>query len=229
MDKYSVIIPTLWQSKRIHTLLRDLIESDSVGDIILIDNNREYDNHYSEPLPRVQLVQPDQNIYVNPAWNLGVGLSKFDCIALANDDINFNTKIFRALNSEMLLKYGFIGMGAENYKMESEQLDLNLEIWDHEVSDWGWGCLIFFHKSDWINIPDALKIWYGDNFIKELNPAPKATLRNFKVDTEMSTTSDQKDWDEVKQLDEKHYTRIKWLCINYLLGSVSLPGSPDKP
>ena len=66
-----------------------------------------------------------------------------------------------------------------------------------------------------MEIPEELKVWYGDNFIKEVNPAPKAVLRNFKVETEMSTTSDQSEWDEVKKMDEKHYIRIKWLWKNY--------------
>ncbi len=34
------------------------------------------------------------------------------------------------------------------------------------------------HKTYWVDIPDEIKIWYGDNFIKDVNPAPKSTLRN---------------------------------------------------
>ena len=215
MDKYSVIIPTLWQSKRIHKLLNDLIECETVGEIILVDNNRKYDKHYTSPLPKVKLIQPETNIYVNPAWNLGIKSSKFDCIALINDDINFNTAIFEVFNSELLLKFGIIGMGAGNYTLEEETEEIQLEPWNFGVSDWGWGCLLFLHKSNWLEIPDELKVWDGDNFIKEVNPAPKAVLRNFKVETEMSTTSDQSEWDEVKKMDEKHYIRIKWLWKNY--------------
>ena len=40
IDKmYSIVIPTLWKSPRIHKLLFDLIECNSVDEIILIDNN----------------------------------------------------------------------------------------------------------------------------------------------------------------------------------------------
>jgi hypothetical protein len=65
------------------------------------------------------------------------------------------------------------------------------------------------HKKYWIDIPENIKIWYGDNFIKDVNPAPKGILRNFKVETEMSTTSDEKEWDEVKKKDYEYF-------INYL-------------
>jgi hypothetical protein len=65
------------------------------------------------------------------------------------------------------------------------------------------------NKKHWINIPENIKIWYGDNFIKDRNPAPKGILRNFKVETEMSTTSDEKEWDAVKKQDYEYF-------INYL-------------
>ena len=65
------------------------------------------------------------------------------------------------------------------------------------------------NPNDWIDIPDNIKIWYGDNFIKDVNPTPKACLRNFRVDTEMSTTSDEPIWDERKKEDYNNF-------INYL-------------
>ena len=48
----------------------------------------------------------------------------------------------------------------------------------------------------------------SDNFIKDVNPSPKACLRNFRVDTEMSTTSDEKEWDERKQQDQVNFLKL---------------------
>jgi hypothetical protein len=76
------------------------------------------------------------------------------------------------------------------------------------MNDWGWGCFIMLHKKYWIDIPENIKIWYGDNFIKEKNPHPKAVLRNFRVETEMSTTSDEKQWDEIKQQDQVNFLKL---------------------
>ena len=75
MDKYSIIIPTLWKSNRIGKLLFDLIKCEFVDEIILIDNAGKFFEHF-EALDKVKLVQMGENIYVNPAWNLGIKLAK---------------------------------------------------------------------------------------------------------------------------------------------------------
>ena len=209
MVKYSVIIPTLWKSNRIHKLLSDLIKCQFVDEIILIDNAGKYFEYY-EALDKVKLVQVEENIYVNPAWNLGIKIAKNDLVALINDDINFDTNIFGAIDTNVLDTFGIVGMGEGNYK---EQIDESngpyLDIWKPGVNDWGWGCFIMLNKKDWIEIPDNIKIWYGDNFIKDVNPITKSSLRNFKVETEMSTTSDGDEWNDRKKEDHINF-------INYL-------------
>ena len=46
-----------------------------------------------------------------------------------------------------------------------KQKNIHIEKWTGSVRDWGWGCLIMFDKKDWIDIPDDIKIWYGDDYI----------------------------------------------------------------
>jgi hypothetical protein len=207
--KYSIIIPTLWKSDRIHKLLGDLIKCQFVDEIILIDNAGKFFEYY-EALDKVKLVQVEENIYVNPAWNLGIKIAKNDLVALINDDINFDTSIFGVIDENILNTFGIVGMGEGNYKEQiDERNGLILDAWKPDVNDWGWGCMILLNKKYWIDIPDNIKIWYGDNFIKDVNPAPKACLRNFKIETEMSTTSDEKEWDKIKTEDYGNF-------INYL-------------
>lgn len=209
MDKYTVVIPTLWKSKRIHKLLRDLIGCEFVDEIILIDNAGKFFETY-EALDKVKLVQVEENIYVNPAWNLGVKIAKNGCIALINDDINFDPNIFGVIDSKVLNSMGIIGMGHGNYGNDFDnERGPYIDVWYTGVNDWGWGCFIMFDKKNWIDIPDNIKIWYGDNFIKDINPAAKGCLRNFKVETEMSTTSDETEWDIVKKQDYINF-------INYI-------------
>jgi len=209
MNKFSVIIPTLWKSNRIHQLLRDLIDSQFVNEIILIDNAGKFFEYY-EALDKVKLVQVEENIYVNPSWNLGIKIAKNDLIALVSDDINFNTNVFGVIDENILDTFGIVGMGEGNYKEQiDETIGPYLDVWKPGVNDWGWGCMILLNKKNWIDIPDNIKIWYGDNIIKDVNPSPKACLRNFKVETEMSTTSDEKEWDDIKKQDYENF-------INYL-------------
>ena len=44
--KFSIIIPTLWKSERIHQLLLDLIKCEFVDEIILIDNANKFFDYY---------------------------------------------------------------------------------------------------------------------------------------------------------------------------------------
>lgn len=207
MKKYSVVIPTLWKSNRIGKLLFDLIKCEFVDEIILIDNGGKFFEHF-EALDKVKLVQVEENIYVNPAWNLGVKLASNESIALVNDDINFNPNIFGVITNDILLQYGIIGQSEFNYKGNNSDEPI-LEVWNGKVRDWGWGCLIMFDKTNWIDIPDDIKIWYGDDYIFKCNPSPKATMKNFNIETEMSTTSDEPIWDERKRNDYTNF--IKYL------------------
>lgn len=204
MNKFSIVIPTLWKSNRIHKLLDDLIKCDDVDEIIIIDNNKGYYNHYDRILDKVNLIQMDDNIYVNPAWNLGVSLSKNYSIALVNDDINFNTIIFKFLNSYRLDRFGIIGMDTLNYKTHIEAPKIQKED-RRNVQRFGWGCFIAFDKKYWIDIPDNIKLWYGDDFIRMFNNAPVSYITDFKIETDMSTTSGDSKWVPRKILDAQNF------------------------
>lgn len=208
MDKYTIIIPTLWKSNRTLKLIDDLKQCEFVDEIIIIDNKSDKVEDKAEG--KVRLISFGENIYVNPAWNKGIELAKNECIALCNDDINFNPNIFGAITENILTYSGIIGMGEGNYKDPiDEERGPYIDMWRPGINDWGWGCFILLKKSHWKPIPNEIKIWYGDNFIKDVNPIAKGCLRNFRVETEMSTTSDEKEWDEVKKKDYEYF-------INYL-------------
>jgi hypothetical protein len=209
MDKYTIVIPTLWKSNRTKNLINDLRECDYVDEIIIIDNTstEEMDIQHTN---KVRMVSKGENIYVNPAWNWGIELAKNECIALCNDDINFDPNIFGLINENILTYSGIIGMGEGNYKDPIDEANgPYIDVWQPGVNDWGWGCLILLKKSHWLPIPNDIKIWYGDNIIKDVNSVSKGVLRNFKVETEMSTTSDETEWDVIKKQDYEYF-------INYL-------------
>ncbi len=207
MDKYTVVIPTLWKSDRTKRLISDLQECEYVDEIIIIDNS--YDGHQDTQIEKIRFVSFGGNIYVNPAWNKGIELAKNECIALVNDDINFDPNIFGVITEKILMS-GIIGMGEGNYKdVYDDKRGPYIDMWQPGVNDWGWGCMILLKKAHWKPIPNEIKIWYGDNFIKDVNPIAKGCLRNFPIDTEMSTTSDEKEWDEIKKKDYEYF-------INYL-------------
>ena len=203
--KYSVIIPTLWKSNRTKKLIKDLNDCQYVDEIIIIDNTGTEERDILPTIyPKLRMVSKGENIYVNPAWNWGIELAKNDLVALVNDDINFDTNIFGVITKDIVSEFGIIGQSEFNYKRNNSDEPV-LEKWTGSVRDWGWGCLIMFDKKDWIDIPDDIKIWYGDDYIFRCNPAAKSTIKNFSIQTEMSTTSDEIQWNERKELDKINF------------------------
>lgn len=205
MEKFTIGIPTIWKSQRINKSVKDLNELEIINEIIIIDNLHQYDGRF-DTIEKVRVIQPEENLWVNPAWNRIVKEAQSELIVLLNDDINFDVNIFNVITKDTLEVSGFIGMGQGNY--ENTEFDSPPIIQDAtRTSDGGWGCMIMFPKHYWVDIPEKLKIWYGDNFIKERNPYPKSVLRNFPIETEMSTSSDLMEVRAVRDNDSQLWSR----------------------
>lgn len=190
--KWSVIIPTLWKSSRIHRLLTDLEACESVGEIILIDNaNGEKVN-----LSKVKHFVMEENIFVNPAWNLGVTLSENENIAILNDDVNFDTSVFEWLLTQ---DYGTCGMAWENYQIKENR---TYQLFDMNERPYGWGCAIFTSQTDYTHIDERLKIACGDDWLIKNSRKPMM-LRGLKVESEISTTSNLPEYGHQQYLDNK--------------------------
>jgi hypothetical protein len=182
VKKFSVVIPTMWFSHRTESLIKDLCDVESVSEVIVIDNN-----HGAAPdLPGndklIVLVQ-DENIYVNPAWNLGVAKSKEENICLLNDDVSSDwAELFGHMSSIEDDKY-CIGVHPVSYQHK----ETGVRVVDGSSVGRGWGCCIFLSKNHWQNIPENIKIYYGDNFLVDVYGDAKSFMG--WIETEMSTTS----------------------------------------
>jgi hypothetical protein len=197
---YTCIIPTLWRSSRIHQLLHDLINCDEVGEIILIDNAPSE----AVVLPKVRHLICQENIFVNPSWNLGVSLATYENIAIINDDVNFDTSVFATLKPQ-IKDIGVCGMMFENYSKKQSE---TIKIFDLVERPYGWGCLIFLHSSSYVFIPEMLKIACGDDFLIKF--APKATkLLGLQIESDISTTTQLPEFGEQQIKDNEYYS------INY--------------
>jgi hypothetical protein len=201
-DKFSVIIPTMWKSERTLNLLEELNSCDLIEEIIIIDNcfyNRPQFN-----LKKCKLITQKNNIYVNPAWNLGVNLAKNNLIAICNDDIHFDVKStfdFISRNTSFL---GCIGIHPQSYQAESDGFSLETGY----DTDKGWGCLMFCKKENWIEIPGNLKIGYGDDWLALTNRPHYSLVCKTKIETEMSTTSKRNEFRPIISSDIQTWKRI---------------------
>ena len=189
--KFSVIIPTLLKSPFLRRLLIDLEECPEVGEVIIIDNVGVIKGEGKQ-----RILSEKKNIFVNPAWNWGVREAKFDYICLCNDDVNFDPKIFKF----MLGKKGITGLDTDCYYNAGE-----LGIERITERNWGWGCLIFFHKKEYKEIPNDLLIACGDDYL--IKNCETYKLKGLKVDTKISTTSLLPEFLDIQKQDLEIYNK----------------------
>lgn len=169
-----IVIPTLMRSdlEVFNYSLIEANESEVVNTIFIIDNTGQ--QLFQSNLPKVQILSMDKNIYVNPAWNLGVSLSNTDNVLIMNDDIacsrnNYNY-VDELLNTDDCGLCSIKSMRInclEDYT--SKQHDIPPKIATSEIFEnpdnnkTGW----FFgiKRRLWKNIPSPIKVIYGDDLM----------------------------------------------------------------
>lgn len=205
MKTCSVIIPTLWKGCYLIEMLEKLIESNSVQEIILLDNAP--DQAQSIPISeKIIHIQNENNLYVNPSWNLGVRLAKADNLLFLSDDVRFDTWYIPLL-LDQLEDGTVIGAHPDAWK---ENMSFGFAPLPHQVHSWG--VMFLMRKTDWVTIPEEMKIWYGDTW---LCAHAKRILGYFgiEIETKNETTSSLKQFDSIKRGD------VTFWCKSVLRGS----------
>jgi glycosyltransferase involved in cell wall biosynthesis len=197
MTKFSVIIPTIWKGDYLNELLDSLYKSDYVDEVILINNDKLNTYPNLEKNEKLTYVEPGKNIFVNPAWNMGVKISRNNKIIIAQDDLLFDVDVLGKLvdlienSNNKLNQYGILGMSYGNYFLDNNMDYVSVEHFQHAPA---WACILLFDKSVWKEIPDQLKIWYGDDFIKYTSK-PLLQIRGLKIVSKISTSvNSSADW-----------------------------------
>lgn len=211
MDKFTVVVPTIWKSECTLELIKRYSECEYVGEIILIDNASHLNKIVN--LPKVLHIKEPHNTFVNPAWNKGVLLSKYNNITISNDDLLFDVNEYYHYINDIkaihdLKNLGFIGMHSRNYTLDSSDDNIIIESYENVTNISGWGCLITFHKDNWIPIPEQIKIWFGDNWIHIKSKKPCLQLIGIKVHSKLGTTSNLNEFEDVKNNDKKLWIDI---------------------
>ena len=215
MSKVSAIIPTLWKAKEFLDHLVDvLIEDESVGEIIIIDNAHAdffYDNE------KVFILRQEENLYVNPSWNLGIEESQYDKFIILNDDIIIPYNFIFQLQYLLTEDKGIVGTDGKSIIKEDSFKDESVTFLDRKIAlkplndrTWGFGIVIAGHKKSYYKIPENIRIWYGDDYLVNMNI--DAGKINYVIDdlpifTKMSTTSDLEEFNEIKDIDKLMYDR----------------------
>ena len=216
MSKVSAIIPTLWKAKDFTDhLVEVLIEDKSVGEIIIIDNAPTdffYDNK------KVVILQQEENLYVNPSWNLGVEESDYDKFIIFNDDIIIPYNFVFQLEYLLTEDKGIVGIDARGVIQVESFSRNNITFLDREVTlksivnrNWGFGIAFGGHRKSYHKIPENIRVWFGDDYLVQMNK--ELGKINYVVDdlpifTKMSATSDLEEFNVIKDIDRLMYDRF---------------------
>ena len=170
-SKFSVVIPTMWKYEPFVNFLKDIVECPSVDEVIIINNAvdltpAEYDKSLRHHEKIIE-ISYGENIFVNPAWNIGVQTSRNKKVCIINDDIIFDLRLFHHADRVLNEHTGVLGLcqGSTDWNQPT-LIDGSIDIrpWNNEVIS-AYGCLMFVHKDWWIDIPSDLKVYFGDNWI----------------------------------------------------------------
>lgn len=165
----SVIIPTMWVPQTFCDFLQYVVKQDCVGEVIIINNAVDKTpNHSTLSHPKIRMVNCDENIFVNPAWNLGANIAFFEHLCFLSDDVIVDLRAFYKAD-EFMSKTEEMGMlyicpGYEEQdqpKVTTGEIEIETGIVSNR---YGYGALFFVKKKDWKPIPEQFKIWFGDHF-----------------------------------------------------------------
>ncbi len=197
----SIIIPTLWKSDKIYKTIESflLYNNKENSEIIIIDNlNSDYK---SPDLNYIRVEKMQENIFVNPSWNLGAKLARNNHICLLNDDIfiNIHTLLenFKRLVYDVNLDYGMIPIQPKEFKFyEIPNNDNDLFFLDKvKTRGSGFGMMMIMKKENYYDIPDCFKIYFGDDILWYINDNllknKNLYFKNLKVTGSLSVTSSE--------------------------------------
>lgn len=196
MNKLTVIIPTMWRGTFIHEMLEALEASPLVDEVVLIDNNPSV--NYKSTLSKIVHVKTEDNLYVNPSWNYGVSLANNNNLMLLSDDVRFDVD-----NIPQILNRLERGCAIGVHKDAWDNYD-SFSIEHIPSRPHSWGTLVFIRKEDWVDIPEELSIWFGDDWIAK-NTKTLLGMKGINIETINETTSGLVKFNSIKRNDVIHW------------------------
>jgi len=213
---YSVIIPTIWKQNlnNFREVLEDLNASPDVREIILIDNAPSANSKtILAGISKIQYMPMEQNIYVNPSWNLGVSAANSEYVMILNDDVWTNpslSKIIETHKTHEDKNNGIYGFSTSCFLCKESIQTVPTEpvyFVSNEGRGTGWGCMFLFKRDMWVDIPDELKIWFGDDYITQQFMKRNQTVYSIKnvCVTEWSVTTRLPEFSSIMENDRQLY------------------------
>lgn len=154
----------MWKYSPFVGFLNQLVEHDKIGEIIIVNN--DFSNTPQERVlhhPKIRMHNFKFNIFVNPAWNYGVGVSQYDKLCILSDDVLFDLRLLDLLSIELVK--GRLIVNSPEPPNSSHVVTGNFRLVPGTDAPWEFGSLMFITKCDWINIPAGLDLFHGDSWM----------------------------------------------------------------
>jgi hypothetical protein len=206
----SIVMPTLWKGEFYKKMLPILSAHELVGEIIIIDNSPDNVDKEILSLEKIKYLPQKENIFVNPAWNLGVEVSSYDRICLYSDDVLFDPAVIDAVYPFMSEDKGITGFSYESISENHQSLfRADWEI-PQIVPTWTFhyrfGICMFMHKNSFHKISDDYKIFYGDTHQFDVNSSlnrQNYRIENYACMTKMKSSS--RNFNSITEKDSRKY------------------------
>ena len=203
----SVIIPTMWVPKTALDMIKLISKQNSVGEIIIIDNSVGLNINLSD-IDKVIHIKENKNTYVNPSWNKGVKLAKYDKILLVNDDVITDWSLLNKIEPHITENIGIIGPAGECWDLNKTNHNGDIQFSEIQCRVACYGCVMFFHKNSYVPIPDEIKIHYGDDWILTKSKKPNLQFFNWVLGGDSEQTSGKNEFNEIKNQDRENYYKL---------------------
>jgi cellulose synthase/poly-beta-1,6-N-acetylglucosamine synthase-like glycosyltransferase/glycosyltransferase involved in cell wall biosynthesis len=216
--KFSVVVPTMWRANDLFKRsLESLVEHDLVDEVLVINNQVDKTPDWGVlQHVKIRLLKQEKNIKVNPSWNLGVEMSRNSSIAIINDDLCFDTRLFDRVRDHMEDEkdlYCF-AVGGEKYNQpDITDGKIDLIEWKPGVSSYGYGQLMIVNKKYWKPIVDGLDFYFGDDFIfkSTLDRGGRVFLiLNMRYEADFGSTTRE------LGINQEYYDREKLIYNNWI-------------
>lgn len=153
----------MWRGKGFPDYLTRLSQIRIIQQVIIIDNNKEMRPRIDSQDPgKIQILEMDSNIFVSPAWNLGVSCSKGEVICLLNDDCPVKEHAFALAYALIMQDKDNIGIIGLDWHNQTGNLTISKV---NQMQGHGFGSCMFLHHKNYVPIPNDMLIWYGGNVI----------------------------------------------------------------
>lgn len=167
----SVIIPVLNNWIYTKSLLNDLSGISNIEIIVIDSVSTDATQKQMEKLAdnkTIRYYRSPKNLYVNGAWNKWVKMAKGKYVVIMNNDLKIrNPKILIEKLIEPLQYIGNIMLTSPIYTLWEDDTITSLYKGNRSnPNNICWHCFCML-KSDWIPIPEDMKIRCGDNWIYE--------------------------------------------------------------